>query len=61
MSINTKKYTKDQMAKMVEEAAERLESLKFENSTLTEQLKSQTAKTCVSIKTFKSEMVLILL
>ena len=45
MSINTKKYTKDQMAKMVEEAAERLESLKFENSTLTEQLKSQTAKT----------------
>ena len=45
MSINIKKYTKDQMAKMVEEAAERLESLKFENSTLTEQLKSQTAKT----------------
>lgn len=45
MAINVKKYTKDQMAKMVEEAAERLESLKFENSTLTEQLKSQTAKT----------------
>lgn len=45
MSINIKKYTKEQMAKMVEEAAERLESLKFENSTLTEQLKSQTAQT----------------
>lgn len=45
MSINVKKYTKEQMAKMGEEAAERLESLKFENSTLTEQLKSQTAKT----------------
>lgn len=45
MSINIKKYTKEQMAQMVEEAAERLESLKFENSTLTEQLKSQTAKT----------------
>lgn len=28
MSINIKKYTKDQMAKMVEEAAERLESQK---------------------------------
>lgn len=45
MSINTKKYTKDQMAKMVEEAAERLESQKKENAELAEQLKSQTAKT----------------
>lgn len=45
MSINIKKYTKDQMAKMVEEAAERLESQKKENEELTEQLKSQTAKT----------------
>lgn len=45
MSINIKKYTKEQMAQMAEEAAERLESLKCENSTLTEQLKSQTAKT----------------
>lgn len=45
MSINIKKYTKDQMAKMVEEAAERLESQKKENAELAEQLKSQTAKT----------------
>lgn len=45
MSINVKKYTKGQMAKMVEEAAERLESQKKENAELAEQLKSQTAKT----------------
>lgn len=45
MSINIKKYTKEQMAKMVEEAAERLESQKKENAELVEQLKSQTAKT----------------
>nr|DAV52642.1 MAG TPA: hypothetical protein [Caudoviricetes sp.] len=45
MSINVKKCTKDQMAKMVEEAAERLESQKKENAELAEQLKSQTAKT----------------
>lgn len=45
MSINVKKYTKDQMTKMVEEAAERLESQKKENAELAEQLKSQTAKT----------------
>ena len=45
MSINIKKYTKDQMAKMVEEAVERLESQKKENEELAEQLKSQTAKT----------------
>ena len=45
MSINVKKYTKDQMAKMVEEAAERLKSQKEENEELAEQLKSQTAKT----------------
>ncbi len=45
MSINVKKYTKDQMAKMVEEAAERLESQKKENEEIAEQLKSQTAKT----------------
>ena len=45
MSINVKKYTKDQMAKMVEEATERLKSQKKENAELAEQLKSQTAKT----------------
>lgn len=45
MSINIKKYTKDQMAKMVEDAAERLESQKKENAELAEQLKFQTAKT----------------
>lgn len=45
MSINIKKYTKAQMAKMVEEAAERLKSQKKENEELAEQLKSQTAKT----------------
>jgi SMC interacting uncharacterized protein involved in chromosome segregation len=45
MSINIKKYTKEQMAKMVEDAAERLKSQKKENEELAEQLKSQTAKT----------------
>ena len=45
MSINVKKYTKDQMAKMVEEAAERLKAQKKENEELAEKLKSQTAKT----------------
>lgn len=43
MSINIKKYTKDQMAKMVEEAAERLESLKSENADLIEKLRKETA------------------
>lgn len=45
MSINIKKYTKDQMAKMVEEAAKRLKSQEKENEELAEKLKSQTAKT----------------
>lgn len=45
MSINVKKYTKDQMAKMVEEATERIKSQKKENEELAEKLKSQTAKT----------------
>lgn len=45
MSINIKKYTKEQMAKMVEEVAERLKSQEKENEKLDEQLKSQTAKT----------------
>lgn len=45
MSINVKKDIKDQMAKMVEEAAERLKLQKKENEDLAEQLKSQTAKT----------------
>ena len=44
MSINIKKYTKDQMAKMVEEAAERLESLRSENADLAERLKKETAE-----------------
>jgi predicted nuclease with TOPRIM domain len=43
--MNIKKYTKDQMAKMVEEATERLKSQKKENEDLAEQLKLQTAKT----------------
>ena len=43
-SINIKKYTKDQMAKMVEEAAERLESLRSENADLAERLKKETAE-----------------
>ena len=44
MSINIKKYTKDQMAKMVEEAAERLKSLGSENADLAERLKKETAE-----------------
>lgn len=42
--MNIKKYTKDQMAKMVEEAAERLESLKSENADLIEKLRRETAE-----------------
>ena len=56
MSINVKKYTKDQMAKMVEEAAERLESQKKENAELAEQLKSQTAKTIALLNDLMAKM-----
>ena len=56
MSINVKKYTKDQMAKMVEEAAERLKSQKKENEELAEQLKSQTAKTIALRNDLMAEM-----
>lgn len=44
MSINVKKYTKDQMAKMVEEAVERCESLKSENADLVEKVKKEMAE-----------------
>ena len=44
MSINIKKYTKDQMAKMVEGAVERCESLKSENVDLVEKLRKETAE-----------------
>ncbi len=38
MSINVKKYTKDQMAKMVEEAQAEVQELKRVNAALTEQI-----------------------
>lgn len=38
MSINVKKYTKDQMAKMVEEAQAEVQELRRVNAALTEQL-----------------------
>lgn len=38
MSINVKKYTKDQMAKMVEDAQAEVQELKRGNAALTEQL-----------------------
>ena len=41
MSINTKKYTKDQMAKMVEETEEKFKSKRDEYHELAEQLKSR--------------------
>lgn len=44
MSINIKKYTKDQMAKMVEEVVERCESLKSENADLVEKLRKEKAE-----------------
>ncbi len=44
MSINIKKYTKEQMAKMVEEAVERHESLKSENADLAEKVKKEMAE-----------------
>lgn len=44
MSINVKKYTKDQMAKMVEDAVERCESLKSENADLVEKVKKEMAE-----------------
>lgn len=44
MTIDPKKYTRAELARMVEEAAERLESQKKENAELAERLKFQTAK-----------------
>ena len=38
MSINVKKYTKDQMAKMVEDAQAEVQKLKRVNATMTEQI-----------------------
>lgn len=38
MSINTKKYTKDQMAKMVEDAQAEVQELRRVNAALTEQI-----------------------
>lgn len=38
MSINVKKYTKDQMAKMAEDAQAEVQELKRVNATLTEQI-----------------------
>lgn len=38
MNINVKKYTKDQMAKMVEEAQAEVQELKHVNAVLTEQI-----------------------
>lgn len=38
MSINVKKYTKDQMAKMVEEAQAEVQELRRANAALTEQV-----------------------
>ena len=38
MSINIKKYTKDQMAKMVEEAQAEVQELRRANAALTEQI-----------------------
>lgn len=38
MSINVKKYTKDQMAKMVEEAKAEVQELRRVNAALTEQI-----------------------
>lgn len=38
MSINVKKYTKDQMAKMVEEAQAEVQELKRVNAAMTEQI-----------------------
>lgn len=38
MSINVKKYTKDQMAKMVEDAQAEVQELRRVNATLTEQI-----------------------
>ena len=38
MSINVKKYTKDQMAKMVEDAQAEVQELRLVNAALTEQI-----------------------
>lgn len=44
MSINVKKYTKDQMAKMVEEAQAEVQDLKRGNAALTEQISQMNGK-----------------
>ena len=38
MSINVKEYTKDQMAKMVEDAQAEVQGLRLENAAMTEQI-----------------------
>lgn len=45
MSINVKKYTKDQMAKMVEEAQAEVQELKRVNAALTEQISQMNGET----------------
>lgn len=45
MSINIKKYTKDQMAKMVEEAQAEVQELKRVNAALTEQISQMNGET----------------
>ena len=45
MSINIKKYTKDQMAKMVEEAQAEVQELRRVNATLTEQISQMNGET----------------
>lgn len=44
MSINIKKYTKDQMAKMVEEAQAEVQELKRVNAAMTEQISQMNAE-----------------
>lgn len=44
MSINVKKYTKDQMAKMVEEAQAEVQELKRVNAAMTEQISQMNAE-----------------
>ena len=48
MSINIKKYTKDQMAKMVEDAQAEVQELRLVNAALTEQISQMNGEAITS-------------
>lgn len=58
MSINVKKYTKDQMAKMVEDAQAEVQELKRVNAALTEQTEAALGRANALCAQFQSNLTL---